>query len=160
MRHAKSSWRDVDLDDHDRVLNRRGRHAAPEMGKLLRKEKLVPDCIISSTAKRAVETAELVHAAMRANCDIELRRRLYLAEPETVYDVLNELPSETKCVLVIGHNPGLAELVEQASGSSVEMVTAAVAHLKYSIKEFSKIDQHSPCKLTAFYRPTKKNKSA
>ena len=65
MRHAKSSWSEPGLADHDRPLNKRGKQAAPEMGKLLRKEGLVPDLILCSTARRSRQTAEAVAASLR-----------------------------------------------------------------------------------------------
>ena len=58
LRHAKSSWKDPDLADHDRPLNKRGKKDAPEMGKLIKKQKLKPDRIISATALRARKTAD------------------------------------------------------------------------------------------------------
>ncbi len=63
LRHAKSSRKDPDLTDHDRPLNKRGKRDAPRMGRLLKKEHLVPDAIISSTAMRARATAEAVGKA-------------------------------------------------------------------------------------------------
>jgi phosphohistidine phosphatase len=60
LRHAKSSWKHPELADHDRPLNRRGKRDAPLMGRLLKKEDLVPEIIISSTATRARSTAEAV----------------------------------------------------------------------------------------------------
>jgi phosphohistidine phosphatase len=63
LRHAKSSRKDPDLTDHDRPLNKRGKRDAPRMGRLLRKENLVPDIIISSTAMRARATAQAVAKA-------------------------------------------------------------------------------------------------
>jgi phosphohistidine phosphatase len=58
LRHAKSSWKDPELTDHDRPLNKRGKCDAPRIGKLLKNEHLVPEAMISSTAKRARATAE------------------------------------------------------------------------------------------------------
>ena len=64
LRHAKSSWKNLDLSDHDdRPLNKRGKNDAPRLGKLLRKENLIPDVIISSTAIRAHDTAKAVAKA-------------------------------------------------------------------------------------------------
>jgi phosphohistidine phosphatase len=60
LRHAKSSWKHPELADHDRPLNRRGKRDTPLMGRLLKKEDLVPEIIISSTATRARSTAEAV----------------------------------------------------------------------------------------------------
>ena len=72
LRHAKSSWKDANLEDHDRPLNKRGKKTAPKMGKLIKDEKLVPDLMISSTALRAKKTAEAVaktskYAVMRSS---------------------------------------------------------------------------------------------
>jgi phosphohistidine phosphatase len=60
MRHAKSSWKHTELDDHDRPLAKRGKRDAPRMGQLVRQEELVPQLILSSTAVRARNTAEIV----------------------------------------------------------------------------------------------------
>ena len=64
LRHAKSSWNNPDLSDYDRSLNRRGKRDAPRMGKFLRQQSLIPDLIISSTAKRAKKTAKLFAKAI------------------------------------------------------------------------------------------------
>ena len=74
LRHAKSSWSDPTLPDHDRPLNKRGIHDAPRMGKLLRHEHLMPDLILSSTAVRAKKTAELVAKACKYKGEIALNR--------------------------------------------------------------------------------------
>ena len=77
LRHAKSSRKDPDLTDHDRPLNKRGKRDAPRMGRLLKKEHLVPDIIISSTAIRARSTAEAVAKASGYKGDITFNRSLY-----------------------------------------------------------------------------------
>jgi phosphohistidine phosphatase len=81
MRHAKSSWKDLNLQDHDRPLNRRGRHDAPLMGKLLRNQKMSPDLIIRSTAVRAETTANLFAKAFKYKSEIILERLVYRAGP-------------------------------------------------------------------------------
>ncbi len=141
MRHAKSSWDDPGTSDHDRPLNARGERAAPRMGRLLREQGLVPELIISSTAQRAGDTAHAVAAAMSYTGPIELTRRLYLAEPEGYLEVLAErlpegspgAPSRDRRVLLIGHNPGLAQLVAQLTGVDVEMSTAAIAQVEADV---------------------------
>ena len=82
LRHAKSDWETPDVADHDRPLNGRGKRDAPRMGRLLRDENLVPDLIISSTAKRARKTAKLVAEASGYEGEIRLAETLYLAGPE------------------------------------------------------------------------------
>jgi phosphohistidine phosphatase len=139
MRHAKSSWDEPGVSDHDRPLNARGARAAPRMGRLLREKALVPELIVSSTAKRAVDTAHAVADAMGYTGPIEVTRRLYLAEPEGYLDLLAEalLEGETAArdrrVLIIGHNPGLAQLVALLTGVDVEMQTAAIAHVEADV---------------------------
>ena len=81
MRHAKSSWKDSDLTDHERPLKKRGKNDAHQMGKLLKSKKIVPDMIICSTAQRAKETAELLADAMKYKDKIILSDALYMAEP-------------------------------------------------------------------------------
>ena len=76
LRHAKSSWKEQDLPDHDRPLNKRGKNDAPRMGKLLKDEDLIPDLIMSSTAVRAKKTAELVAKACKYKGKIVLNHSL------------------------------------------------------------------------------------
>ncbi|MEM6759437.1 MAG: histidine phosphatase family protein [Pseudomonadota bacterium] len=106
MRHAKSSWDDPMLADHDRPLNKRGRASARAMGDWLREIGEVPDACISSDSARTQETFK------QLQLDIPLRvtNRLYHAGPSAILAELRRETQET--VLVIGHNPGIAELAE------------------------------------------------
>ena len=81
LRHAKSSWKHPDVDDHDRPFNKRGKRDAPHMGEILQNEHLVPDLIISSSAKRARSTAKAVAKAAEYNGDITFNQSLYAAPP-------------------------------------------------------------------------------
>jgi len=76
LRHAKSSWKHPDVNDHDRPLNKRGKRDAPRMGEFLQDKHLVPDFIVSSTAKRARSTAKAVAKAARYKGDIILNQSL------------------------------------------------------------------------------------
>src|SRR4029079_4472733 len=91
MRHAKSSWKDATLDDHDRPLKKRGQKAAPKMGALLCERGLVPDLIVSSTALRAVATSKAVAEACGYVREIQLVHDLYLADAKTCVEVLRTL---------------------------------------------------------------------
>lgn len=136
MRHAKSSH-DLPVADHERPLNERGLRDAPEMGKRLKKKELVPDRIISSTAVRATETAQLVAEACGYAGELDRRGVLYHAPPESYFEVLRTLDDACHCVLMIGHNPGLAELVYRVGGEDTSFPTAAVAHLELEIDTWS-----------------------
>src|SRR5687768_14403802 len=89
MRHAKSSH-DGEMPDHERPLNERGRRDAPRMAERLMEAGVVPDRILCSTARRAVETAELFVAAADFGDAIEFRNRLYHAPPADILDVVAE----------------------------------------------------------------------
>src|SRR5438105_4097768 len=92
MRHAKSSWKEAELDDHERPLNKRGRRAAPAMGQLLRENSLTPDAILSSTALRARQTAEAVAEACGFAGEISYHAEFYHDAPEGYFEALARLP--------------------------------------------------------------------
>src|SRR3954463_11797950 len=91
LRHAKSSWKDDSLDDHDRPLNARGKQEAPRMGQLLLEEHLLPDIILSSDAKRCRRTVEKVCEASGYRGETVLASELYLAAPATYLTWLSRL---------------------------------------------------------------------
>lgn len=128
MRHAKSSWKQKNLPDHDRPLSKRGRRDSPRMGEFLRSQGLAPVRIVTSSATRAVQTAENV-AAQCGGPPIDVEPRLYHADRETWRQVLAELPRVNR-LLIIGHNPGLEEALGEITDGSVRMPTAAIACLK------------------------------
>jgi phosphohistidine phosphatase len=140
LRHAKSSWKHPDLTDHERPLNKRGKRDAPRMGRLLKREHLVPDIIISSTAMRARATAEVVAKASSYDGEIVLDKSLYAAGPEAYLGVIHALSDEYVRVLIVGHNPGLEELVELLTGEIHLMPTCSLAHVKFRVNKWSEID--------------------
>ena len=137
LRHAKSSWDNARLADHDRPLNERGRRDAPYMGQLLRREGLLPDLIITSTAERALRTAEMVALACGYDHELQVTRHFYLAGTESYLSALRHLPDNIQSVMVVGHNPGMEELLERLTGRSEAMPTAALAHLELPINHWA-----------------------
>ena len=127
LRHAKSGWDDPDLPDHDRPLTERGKKDAKRIGQLLLERGLVPDQIISSTAKRARKTASKVAKACGYAGEVEMTNRLYLASPLQIIEVLREVGDECSTVLVVAHNPGLEELLGQLTGHPEPMSTATLS---------------------------------
>jgi len=114
FRHAKSSWDDERLDDHDRPLAPRGQRDAPRMGKRLARRKLDPDLLLTSTALRARETADCLAAALGlAQSRIRVLRRIYLASPGELLKLIAGLDDGLECVVLVGHNPGLTELANR-----------------------------------------------
>ena len=113
FRHAKSSW-DDDVDDVDRPLAPRGERDAPRMGKRLKSRHAQPGVILASHAARAQRTAELVARALEiAPKQLKTDRALYLASPDVILGVVASQDDAHSCVLLIGHNPGLTELVKR-----------------------------------------------
>ena len=129
LRHAKSSWNDSSLDDHERPLNERGRRDAPRMGDLAREYGLRPDLVISSDAVRAQLTAEAVAEAAGYAGEILFDERLYLASPAEIILVLRTMGEDAETIMIVGHNPGLEELVERLTGERQDMPTAALAQI-------------------------------
>lgn len=153
MRHAKSSWDNPAQDDHDRPLNKRGRRVAPRLGGWLREQALAPDLIVSSTARRALETAEAVASASGYTGDIRTAANLYHASPDSWCSVIRTLPDAAARVLCIGHNPGLEQLLSQCGCPDPAMPTAAVVQLDLPINSWSEFDLRSKCAIHGPWRP-------
>ena len=153
LRHAKSSWDDPDCADHDRPLNKRGEKDAPWMGKLLKKAKLLPDLIICSTAKRARKTVEAVADKAGYKGEIQYTGDFYMADPEDYLKALQNVSDECDCVMVVGHNPGMQELVSELSGRDETFPTAALAQLRLPIQHWRELDDQTRGELVNLWRP-------
>ena len=153
LRHAKSSWKHRELSDHDRPLNGRGKRDAPRMATLLAELRLRPDLILSSTAKRARRTAEAVAQRCAHEGLAQLDRRLYLADPADIVDVLREVGGRSPCVLLIGHNPGLEALVAQLTGYVEPLPTAGLAHIELPIRGWRSLRLTTRGRLVNLWRP-------
>jgi len=153
LRHAKSSWDYFNLSDHDRPLNKRGKKDAPLMGELLLHEDLIPELIISSTAKRAIKTAEYVAYACGFTGKLQATQLFYHADPETYLEVLQALPRNLNRILIVGHNPGLEELVEDLTGESVVFTTANIAQIELLIDQWSELSFDQEYKLVNLWKP-------
>nr|HPZ89583.1 histidine phosphatase family protein [Flavihumibacter sp.] len=114
VRHAKSSWGDLTVSDFDRPLSDRGQRNAPEMAQRLTLRGAKIDQFISSTAKRAVQTAlHFMKAFERNPEEIVLRNDMYHAMPEVYYEVMAGLDDQLNAVALFGHNPGISLLVNE-----------------------------------------------
>ena len=154
LRHAKSSWDDPSLSDHERPLNERGKRDAGRIGRLLAEQGLVPDRIISSTARRARKTAAKVAKACGFSGDLVLEDRLYEAYPERIIEVLRETGDECPTVLVVAHNPGLQELVRHLAGRWETMPTATLAQVSLNIDRWLDLAVPPGGQLVRIWRPT------
>lgn len=153
LRHAKSSWKDPELADHDRPLNKRGERDAPRMGQLLREQDLVPDLVISSTARRALRTARLVAEESGVITDIVAHPDLYVSGMEAYLEVLAHLDEGYATVMVVGHNPDLEELVDALTGESVRLPTAALTLIRLPVESWPEIADEPLGELVSVWRP-------
>lgn len=134
MRHAKSSWHNANQSDHDRPLNPRGMADAPMMAHRLIEKRCIPDLIICSSAQRALQSgACLVDAFQLEDDQFRVNADLYLAGPQTILEVVQGMDSDITHVLLIAHNPGLAELsCRLAPESSPHLPTAGIRHFSWT----------------------------
>jgi len=111
MRHAKSDWGQPGLDDFDRPLNARGRKAAEHVGRELMHRRVRFDHVIASPAVRVRETLEGVESGYGARFDVQFERGIYDASLETLFALVRAIPANVHAPLLVGHNPGLHQLV-------------------------------------------------
>lgn len=153
FRHAKSSWDDPALADFDRPLNKRGEKAAPLMGKVMRARDVCPSIIYCSPSKRTRQTAKL--AMKKAGFDeaeIVFENGLYHATTDGLTDVIKKIDDLLGEAMLIGHNPGLSELVYLLTGVEESFPTAALACIRLNIAHWK--DVRSGCgKIEWIVRP-------
>jgi phosphohistidine phosphatase len=139
LRHAKSDWPDV--PDRDRPLAKRGRRDAPRIGRWLHDHGYLPDLVVCSAARRTRQTWELVAPELGGSPSVTFEPRAYAASARALLYLAQELPGKYRAALLIGHNPGIAELAnslaEPAAGkgklspAGLRFPTAAVAVFEF-----------------------------
>jgi len=141
IRHAKSSWKDTELKDFDRPLNKRGRHNAPLMGRVLRHNGLSFDCIVSSPAERAISTARLIAAELGyPEQQIQALDDLYEASATQLLGCVQSLDDRWRSVALVAHNPGLTQLCNELSGAGIDnLPTCAVAVIEFDLESWQAV---------------------
>jgi len=140
LRHAKSSWDDAALSDFERPLNERGLNAAPFMGEVMSRRGYSPSIIITSPAKRAATTAELVKDSAGLNSELRSDHRIYEASPNTLRSVATEIDDGMDSAMLVGHNPGMEGFIRYLTGELEPMPTAALAVIELSIDSWKDLD--------------------
>ncbi len=130
LRHAKSSWADPGVEDHDRPLNRRGRAACAALAGYIARAGIGPDQVLCSTARRAKDTVAEIAAALGRHFPVSYRRRLYLAEPDEILAQIRRLDDGFGAVMIVGHSPGIDELAAMLIGGG-EPKAMQRLHAKY-----------------------------
>jgi phosphohistidine phosphatase len=157
LRHAKSSWDDPGLDDHDRPLAPRGQRASALIAEHLRRNEIGPALVLCSSARRTRETLETVRPALGSG-EVRIERELYGASSDHLLQRLRQVPDEVESVMLVGHQPAMQDLALQlaAEGSELERLrgkfpTAALATLTFS-GQWSELAQRG-AKLAAYVKP-------
>lgn len=147
VRHAKSSWKNPLQSDFDRPLNDRGEHDAPMMGERLKELDIMPDLIISSTAKRAEQTAKKIAKAIGYDIDkIQWQEKMYHCIPSVFEEVLYEVDDNINTVFMVAHNPGITDFVNELSPDFKmdDMPTCGIAGAEFTAEqwnEFSRVEK-------------------
>lgn len=149
LRHAKSAWDNPSLADFDRPLSNRGRKAAPAIGAYLGRRGLVPGLALCSSAKRAIETLDLVSAGWQTKPTVRKLKSLYLAMPREMLRRVQTVGAEPDCVMLVGHNPGIADLASWlcSEGDAARRAhlarkfpTGAVAVIEFNVDDWRDVD--------------------
>ena len=111
VRHGKSSW-DLDVDDHARPRSARGRRDAEAIGRFLSERSLRPDLVYCSTATRTRQTWECAMAGGATATEVQYRREIYQAWVPELMKLIRNAPEAINTLLVLGHAPGIPDLVE------------------------------------------------
>ena len=121
LRHAKSSWDDPTLADHDRPLAPRGRRAAKVMAEHLGRKGIAPELVLCSPSRRTRQTLKRLVPALGKSADVQINPALYAASAPVLLEVLQEVPDEVESVMLIGHNPGIQDLALNLAGAGSEI---------------------------------------
>lgn len=118
LRHAKSAWPEG-LADHARPLGPRGLRDAPAVGRWLATADCLPDLVLCSTARRTRQTWQLAAGELGSVPQVRYERRIYAADDQELLDAVREVPADIETLLLIGHNPGLQELILLLTGEAI-----------------------------------------
>jgi phosphohistidine phosphatase len=139
LRHAKSSWEDPGLADHDRPLAPRGRRAAKLIAEHLRRHGIAPELVLCSSAARTRETLELIAPALGEAVPVQIEDQLYAASEQVLLERVRAVEDGIESLQLIGHNPGVQQLALLLAGSGEKVTaparkypTGALATLEFS----------------------------
>ncbi len=152
LRHAKSSWKDLSLDDFDRPLNKRGQLNATQMGRFLVEKNVSPELVLCSTANRCKETLKRTISEGFTPSQHVFLDQLYMASSSEIFEEINNTSETVSSLMIIGHNPGLENLIELLVKNKkhpdflsirAKFPTCALAHIQFDIDYWSKLAPNS-----------------
>lgn len=160
LRHAKSDWGDSSLKDFERPLNDRGWKAAKAIGHEMRERDFLPDLVLLSPAVRARETLARAEEGFGGKFEVVEDRAIYLAETETLVELIRGAPAHADRLMIVGHNPGMHELVLVLANGPGELreevahkfPTAAMAEIRFEVDDWPDVASGTG-RLRSFVKP-------
>ncbi|HEV8368366.1 MAG TPA: histidine phosphatase family protein [Pyrinomonadaceae bacterium] len=140
LRHAKSSWKDESQADFERPLSGRGRKACVTIAKLIQDKGIEFDLALSSTAVRARQTIDLIKQLAKLRTELRYDERIYEASGARLLEIIRQIENHRKTVLLVGHNPGLEDLLHLLTGETQSLPTGSLAKIKLKISKWSDTD--------------------
>ena len=152
IRHAKSSWDDPAIDDFDRSLNERGRHAAQRIGEELKRRGFKFDLILASPARRVRDTLDCIEKGYGSALPVQFEPQIYEASEATLFELVRRISERAHAPMLVGHNPGLQRLILALTGEDegglrerirAGLPTAAVALIELPAPRWAEVMQGS-----------------
>jgi len=153
MRHGKSSWKDDSLKDFERPLKKRGKKDSKKIAKVIAKNNLTPDLILSSSATRARETVDVVTETLEFQNRIVFHDELYMGEPSDIITAINNLSDDYNIVMIVGHNPGLEAYLQIVDGEIEALPTAGLGQLVLVLDSWKDLSFDTMGELIGFWTP-------
>ena len=139
IRHAKSSWDEHTIEDHERPLNERGRQDAEKMAEYLKDQGIRPDFALCSTAKRTKETFSYF-TRFFDSLPLHLTKKLYLASVSALEEEIHAIQNEYSHVLLFGHNNGVSALVSIILEKNVDLPTCSFTQIEFPVNDWKEAD--------------------
>jgi phosphohistidine phosphatase len=157
IRHAKSSWKDLELSDFNRPLNSRGKKNAPMMGERLRDKNVVADIIISSPALRAKKTAKIIAKKVRYSKEIIYDENIYASTGMLIHKIVKKIDDKNDSAFFIGHNSDLNMFAQEYVNFDENIVTCGIVEIEFDCKHWKDISKKN-AKFISYDYPKKEEK--
>ena len=141
IRHAKSSWEDLSLDDFNRPLNNRGNTSANLMGNLLKNQNIIPNLIYSSSALRAKKTTQIISKILETENKILYFDELYDCELETIWETIKQTKESAETIFLVGHNPELNDFATFIAGFDEHLPTCGIIEIWFDVNKWNDISK-------------------
>ncbi len=154
VRHAKSSWSNAGLSDHDRPLNARGKRDAPIMSDVIATRYPIPDVMITSTAKRARRTCKTFRRAFELDKSHVIREnQLYHASTGTCLQVIHSIKEDIEIAAIFGHNPTFTYLIHELTGRGPDNLPTCGCALITSTSDYWATFESGECHIEEYLYP-------